>query len=88
MRLKEVAPQKLTRCALDLAPEKGSSIWLTSLPLKEMGFNLNKREFRDGLSLRYDWPMADIPSTCLCGEPFTIDHAMIRGLEAELMNMV
>ena len=69
-RLKEVAPQKLTRCALDLAPEKGSSIWLTSLPLKEMGFNLNKREFRDGLSLRYDWPIADIPSTCLCGEPF------------------
>ena len=76
VRLKEVATQK-TRRALDLATEKGSSIWLTSLPLKEMGFNLNKREFRDGLSLRYGWPIADIPSTCLCGEPFTIDHAMI-----------
>ena len=75
-RLKEVAPQK-TRRALDLATEKGSSMWLTSLPLKEMGFNLNKREFRDGLSLLYDWPMADIPSTCLCGEPFAIGHAMI-----------
>ena len=101
MRLKEVVPQK-TRCVLDLASEKGSSMWLTSLPLKEMGFNLNKREFRDGLSLRYDWPIADIPSTCLCGENFTIDHAMIcmrggfviqrhnelRDLEAELLNMV
>ena len=76
VRLKEVATQK-TRRALDLATEKGSSIWLTSLPLKEMGFNLNKREFRDGLSLRYGWPIVDIPSTCLCGEPFTIDHAMI-----------
>ena len=100
-RLKEVAPQK-TRRALGLATEKGLSMWLTSLPLKEMGFNLNKREFRDGLSPRYDWPIADIPSTCLCGEPFTIDHAMIcvrggfvnqrhnelRDLEAELMNMV
>ena len=43
-RLKEVAPQKTQR-ALDLATEKGSSMWLTSLPLKEMGFNLNKREF-------------------------------------------
>ena len=53
VRLKEVAPQK-TRRALDLATEKGSSMWLTSIPLKEMGFNLNKREFRDGLSLRYD----------------------------------
>ena len=50
----------------------------------------------------YDWPIADISSTCPCGEPFTIDHAMIcmRGgfviqrhnklwdLEAELLNMV
>ena len=49
-RLNEVAPQK-TRRALDLAIEKGSSMWLTPIPLKEMGFNLNKREFRDGLSL-------------------------------------
>ena len=65
MRLKEVAPQKTLR-PLDLVTEKGSSVWLTSLPLKEMGFTLNKREFRDGLSLRYDWPIADIPSTCLC----------------------
>ena len=28
-------------------------------------------------SLRYDWPIAEIPSTCLRGEPFTIDHSMI-----------
>lgn len=73
VRLKEVATQK-TRRALDLATEKGSSLWLTSLPLNEMGFNLNVTEFRDGLSLRYDWPIADIPFTCLCGEPFTIDY--------------
>ena len=100
-RLKDVAPQKTWR-ALDLATEKGSSMWITSLPLKEMGFNLNKREFRDGLTLRYHWPIADIPSTCLCGEPFTIDHAMVcmrggfviqrhnelRGMKAELLNMV
>ena len=77
-------------------------MWLMSLPLKEMGFNLNNREFRNGLSLRDDWSITDIPSTCLCGEPFTIDHAMIcmrggsviqrhnelRDLEAELPNMV
>ena len=100
-RLKEVAPRK-TRPAIDLATEKGSSMWITSLPLKEMGFNLNKREFRDGLGLRYDWPITDIPSLCLCGELFTIDHAMIcmrggfviqrhnehRDLEAELLSMV
>ena len=77
-RLKEVVPQK-TWHALDLATEKGTSMWLMSLPLKEMEFNLNKTEFRDaiGLSLLYDWPITDIPSTCLCGEALTIVHAMI-----------
>ena len=67
-----------------------------------MGFNLNKREFRDAIKLRYDWPVDDIPSTCVCGDAFTVDHAMIckrggfvtqrhnelRDLEAELLNMV
>ena len=65
-RLKEAAPHKTQR-ALDLTTEKGLSMWLTSLPLKGMGFNLNKRELRDGLSLRYDWPIADMSSTCPCG---------------------
>ena len=53
-------------------------------------------------SQHYDWPIAEIPSTCLGGEPFTIDHTMIcmRGrfviqrhnklqhLEEDLLNMV
>ena len=34
--------------------EKGSSVWLTILPLREMGYNLYKREFRDAIKLRYD----------------------------------
>ncbi|CAB4008847.1 Hypothetical predicted protein, partial [Paramuricea clavata] len=79
-----------------------SSVWLTALPLKEQGFNLNKREFRDAVKLRYDWPIDDIPSICVCGNTFTVDHAMIckrggfvimrhnelRDLEAELLNIV
>lgn len=69
-------PRNIQR-ALDLAAEKGSSAWLTVRPLREMGYNLNKREFRDAIRLRYDWPVHDIPSTCLCGEAFTVDHAMI-----------
>ena len=99
--VREVAPQKVQR-ALDLAVEKGSSVWLTVLPLREMGFNLNKMEFRDAIKLRYDWPVDDIPSTCVCGVIFTVDHAIIckrggfvtqrhnelRDLEAELLSMV
>ena len=100
-RIKEMAPRKTQR-ALDLATEKGSSAWLTVLPLQDLGFNLNKREFRDAVKLRYDWPVEDIPSTCACGEAFTVDHSMIcklggfitqrhnelRDLEAESLSMV
>ncbi|CAH3184462.1 unnamed protein product, partial [Porites lobata] len=75
-RIKEMAPRKTQR-ALDLETEKGSSAWLTVLPLQDLGFNLNKREFRDAVKLRYDWPVEDIPSTCACGEAFTVDHSMI-----------
>ena len=66
-----------------------------------MGFNLNKREFRDAIKLRYDWPVDGYPPTCVCGNNFTVDHAMkckrggfvtqryneLRDLEAELLSM-
>ena len=67
-----------------------------------MGFNLNKMELRDAIKLRYDWPIDDIPCACVCGEAFSVDHAMIckRGgfviqlhnglhdIEAELLSLV
>ena len=46
-----------TQRALDMAKEKGSSAWLSSLPLSFLGFVLNKQEFRDGVCLRYSWPI-------------------------------
>ena len=52
-RIRESAPPK-TKRVLDMATEKGSLMWLTVLPLQEMGFNLNNREFRDAIKLRYD----------------------------------
>ena len=99
--IREVAPQKIQQ-ALDLAMEEGSSVWLTVLPLHEMGFNLYKREFHDAIKLHYDWPVDDIPSICVCGDIFTVDQAMIckgggfvtqrhnelKDLEAELLGMV
>ena len=88
--------------AVELATEKGASSWLTVLPLKDMDFTLNKREFKDAIHLRYDWDINDTPSVCVCGEVFNTDHAMIcrrggfiiqrhnevRDLEAEMLNMV
>ena len=67
-----------TKTAADLATEKGASSWLTVIPLKDMNFTLNKREFRDAAHLRYDWHIADTPSTCICGDTFTVDHVMVR----------
>ena len=95
------APPKMKRM-IELASEKGASSWLTVVPVSEMDLNLNKREFRDALNLRYDWPFKDNPTRCACGDLFNIDHAMIckkggfiiqrhnelRDLEAELLNIV
>ena len=67
-----------------------------------MDFDLNKREFRDAVRLRYDWPIPDNPSVCVCGSMFTVHHAMIcqrgglviqrhneiRDLQAKLLDMV
>ena len=72
----ERAPDNLKR-TLDLSSEKGSSVWLTVVPLHELGFNLNKREFRDAIKLRYDWPIEDIPTRCVCGDIFSVDHSMV-----------
>ena len=58
-------PSKTER-AVELATEKGASNWLTVIPIKEMNFNLNKREFRDAIKLRYDWEIADLPAMCTC----------------------
>ena len=88
--------------ALDLATQKGASSWLTVLPIRDMNFDLNKSEFRDAVKLRYDWEVPDMPSVCVCGYHFNVDHAMIckrggfviqrhnklRDLEAEMLRMV
>ena len=74
--MKVILPDKTQR-AVDLACEKGASNWLTVIPLKDMDFDLNKREFRDTVRLRYDWPIPDNPSVCVYGSLFTLDHAMI-----------
>ena len=71
-------------------------------PSEEHGFRLNKAEFRDALSLRYNCPIKDLPSTCVCGKPFDITHALnckngdfvtirhneIRDFEAALLSKV
>ncbi|KAL9979772.1 hypothetical protein ACROYT_G017483 [Oculina patagonica] len=72
--VRESLPQKTQR-AIDLATEKGASNWLTVLPLKDMGYNLNKGEFRDAVKLRR-------------GGFIIQRHNELRDLEADLLKMV
>ena len=69
-------PPQLKRC-VDLAKEKGSSSWLSVLPLEDHGFYLHKGEFRDALCLRYGWQLGSTPLACSCGAQFSVDHAMV-----------
>ena len=46
------------------------------MPLSDQGLALNKQEFRDSLRLRYDLPLVDLPSHCVCGDKFTLGHAL------------
>ena len=65
-----------TQRAMKQAQDKGASSWLSVLPLKEQGFNLNKGEFRDALAIRYNSALRSLPSKCPCGQRFDLDHAL------------
>ena len=71
----KLLPPSLQRC-FDQACEKGSSSWLSALPIADHGFHLNKGEFRDALCLKYDWSLPNVPQHCSCGKQFSVDHAM------------
>ena len=55
--------------------DKGASSWLNAMPLADKGLALNKQEFRLD-ALRYDLPLVDLPSHCICGDKFTVSHAL------------
>ena len=71
----ENLPVSLQR-SVDLATEKGSSTWLTALPLAEHGFALHKGSFHDAIALRYGWPPSEMPNKCACGTKFSVEHAL------------
>ena len=72
------------------------------MPIQEEGFHLNKKEFWDGISLRYNWPIPFLPTICVCGKPFDVSHSLsckkggfitlrhneVRDLTAEMLHEV
>ena len=65
-----------TKKAVDKAKEKGASSWLSTLPLDDQGFTLNKGEFRDALAIRYNKDLRSLPTKCPCGQSFNLNHAL------------
>ena len=65
--------------ANDISQMKGGSSWLTTLPLQDEEYTLNKREFFDAIALRYRWQIKRLPIHCACNSnknKFDVDHAM------------
>ena len=68
--------QEDVKLALDRANDKGSSSWLSALPIEDQGFVLSKGEFRDALRMRYGISLEHLPSFCACGNIYSVKHAM------------
>ena len=62
--------------ALEVAQDCGASHWLSALPYEAHGFVLHKSAFRDALCLRYGWRPQNLPTKCVCGQDFGINHAL------------
>ena len=74
----------------------------TRLPFIQGSSNLSKRIFWDSIRLRYGLPLSNRPSSCACGKPYKITHALschlwgfttirqieLRDLTAELLKHV
>ena len=87
---------------LEAIQEKGASSWLNALPIKSQGYALDKQSFRDAISTRYGIPLQKLPSHCVCGNPFSVQHALtckkggfvssrhneVRRITADLLNEV
>ena len=71
----EIVDQTKLR-ALEASLETCASSWLSTLPIKKYGFNLNKQTFWGGIYMRYNIPLPRMPSICSCSSRFTIEHAL------------
>ena len=65
-----------TKRAVEQAKKKGASNWLSTLPLNDQGYTLNKGEFRDALAIRYNKELRGLPSKRPCGLPYNLIHAL------------
>ena len=61
---------------LEINREPGSSLWLSTLPIQDEGFQLNKQSFWDLIKIRYGHQVDRLPNVCVCGSSFNLEHAL------------
>ena len=62
----------------DINQEPGASSWISSLPLEDEGYVLNKQLFWDLIHIKYGWELTCLPENCVCGVKFGLQHVLSR----------
>ena len=61
---------------MEISCEKGASLWLSTLPIKEEGFQIDKQSFWDLIKIRYGHQLTRLPNECACGSKFDLEHSL------------
>ena len=86
----------------DINQEPGASSWISSLPLEDEGYVLNKQLFWDLIHIRYGWELTRLPENCVSAVKFGLQHALsckkcgfvtirhdqVRNITATLLNEI
>ena len=67
-------PGSLKR-SMEVASELGASSWLSAIPIHEYGFAFTNETFM--MPLHYGWQPCLLPSSCVCDQSFTVEHATV-----------
>ena len=60
--------------SIEASTENGASIWL--MEIKRNGSFLEKQVFWDAKQIRYNMPLECLPTLCVCGDSFNLQHAL------------
>ena len=67
---------KSRRSKLEISREKEASLWLTTLPIKNEEFLIDKQLFWDLIKIRYGYQLTHLLNQYSCGSKFDLDHPM------------
>ena len=62
--------------ANDIHQQAGCNNSLNIIPIQEFNYNLNKQKFLNAARLRYQLAVPNLPTRCLCGEKFDVQHTI------------